>query len=323
MRLPSNESSPIQLELLDEGEPGWTDQHRLLKFSSAPMAVRSKRAKFAQESDRATATQVRPLLVPVTCLYESANNPRTEFPEPEIVELTADIALHGVLQPIVVHPADADGRYRVHFGAKRLRAARRAGLSEVPVMVRDAPSNAYAQVAENQKRHGLSQLDIARFIRSRVDAGDSNATIAKELGMNLTTVAHHLSLIELPIELDQALQCGRCTSPRTLHELRKLHDDQPEQVRALIAGRAPITRAALSAVRAKSKAVERAKAVTPLDGLTRRAHVACEHLERTLDRIPPPDSSETATADLIALRQRVIVLADRWLQRSDRQTPQI
>ena len=62
--------------------------------------------------------------------------------------------------------------YRIHFGAKRLRAARFAGLSEVPVVVRDAPSNPYAQVAENQKRHGLSPLDMARFIRSRVDAGD-------------------------------------------------------------------------------------------------------------------------------------------------------
>jgi ParB family chromosome partitioning protein len=65
-------------------------------------------------------------------------------------------------------------------------------------------------VAENQKRHGLSALDLARFIKSRSDAGDSNATIAKRLGMNLTTVAHHLALLELPPELDQALKAGRC-----------------------------------------------------------------------------------------------------------------
>jgi ParB family chromosome partitioning protein len=53
--------------------------------------------------------------------------------------------------------------------------------------------------------------------------------------MNLTTVAHHLSLLELPPALDDALISGRCTSPRTLHELSKLHADSPEQVQRLLA----------------------------------------------------------------------------------------
>ncbi len=66
----------------------------------------------------------------------------------------------------MVHPADAAGRYCIHFGAKRLRAARRAGLSDFPVVVRDAPANRYAQVAENQKRHCLTSLALARFIRA-------------------------------------------------------------------------------------------------------------------------------------------------------------
>ena len=92
------------------------------------------------------------------------------------------------MQPIVVHPVDSRGRYLVHFGAKRLRAAQRAGLTQVPIVVRDMPADPYSQVAENQKRHGLSPIDLARFIKSRVEAGDANATIAKRLGMNLTTV---------------------------------------------------------------------------------------------------------------------------------------
>ncbi len=99
---------------------------------------------------------------------------------------------------------------------------------EVPVVVRDLPADRYAQVAENQKRHGLTPLELARFIRAQVDAGDSNATIARQLGMNLTAVAHHLSLLELPPVLDDALKSGRCTSPRTLHELGKLHADRPD-----------------------------------------------------------------------------------------------
>ena len=71
------------------------------------------------------------------------------------------------------------------------------------MVVRDAPTDLYTQVAENQRRHGLTPLDLARFIKSRVDAGASNAEIAKRLGMNLTTVAHHLALLELPPELVQ------------------------------------------------------------------------------------------------------------------------
>jgi ParB family transcriptional regulator, chromosome partitioning protein len=118
--------------------------------------------------------------------------------------------------------------------------------------VRDLPADRYAQVAENQKRHGLTPLELARFIRVQVDAGDSNATIARQLGMNLTKVAHHLALLDLPSGLDEALKSGRYTSPRTLHELSKLHADNPEQVQSLLDSGAEITRTAVSALRAES-----------------------------------------------------------------------
>lgn len=77
-------------------------------------------------------------------------------------------------------------------------------------------TNLYAQVAENQKRHGLTPLDLARFIRGRIDAGDSNSTVAKALGLDLTTVAHHLALLDLPPVVDAAMKAGRCSSPRTI-----------------------------------------------------------------------------------------------------------
>ena len=126
---------------------------------------------------------------------EDANNPRTEFPVGSLEELAAVIQQRGILQPLVVHPVESDGRHRVHFGAKRLRAAIKAGLHEVPVVVRDLPADRYAQVAENQKRQGLTPLELARFIREQIDAGDSNTIIATQLGMNLTAVAHYLSLL--------------------------------------------------------------------------------------------------------------------------------
>lgn len=250
----------------------------------------------------------RPLMVSILLIDEDPNNPRTEFAESEIDELADDIRERGLLQPIVVHTADAAGRYRIHFGAKRLRAAKRAGLTEVPVVVRDAPADPYAQVAENQKRRGLTPLDLARLIRAKVDEGESNASIAKRLVMDLTTVAHHLALLDLPPVLDDALKSGRCTSPRTLYELAKLHQEKPDRARALIAGESEITRAAVAAVRAEPAVEVHARRGTA--SLVEQANSQCVRLEQTLARIKNVEQQLDA-AELAALRQRVANLATR------------
>jgi ParB family transcriptional regulator, chromosome partitioning protein len=260
------------------------------------------------------------LVLPLAALCEDPNNPRTEFPDEEIEELAEDIRQHGILQALVVHPADAAGRYRIHFGAKRWRAAQRAGLAEVPVVIRDAPADPYAQVAENQKRHGLTPFDLARFIKHRVAKGDSNAFIAKQLGINLTTVAHHLSLLELPPALNQALKTGRCTSPRTLHELSKLHELEPDKVRALVAGDAEVTRSAVAAMKAERSGSATKRTVSVRPDAIARAHAACGRLERALAQVERPADSTQATRELEALRLRVQVLATGWPQGSDRQS---
>jgi ParB family chromosome partitioning protein len=321
MRIPWHKSKDAQLDLLD-AEPESCATH-----SPADSASRSDLAPPAPVAIPLAASPAgipdgKPMFVAVSLLYEDANNPRTEFPETALEELATDIQQRGVLQPLVVHLADGDGRHCIHFGAKRLRAAIRAGLHEVPVVVRDIPADRYAQVAENQKRHGLTPLEMARFISEQVDAGDSNATIARQLGMNLTTVAHHLSLLELPPELDEALKSGRCTSPRTLHELSKLHDDNPKQVQGLLASGAEITRTTVSALRAEPEDGAASEAApSPSNKLIAQASAACDRLERALGRIQPSNSYRVALPELIALRIRVEDITKRWLQGSDRQTP--
>ena len=192
----------------------------------------------------------------------------------------------------------------------------------MPVVVRNAPADRYAQVAENQKRHGLSPLDMARLIRAQVDAGDSNATIAKQLGMNLTTVAHHLALLDLPPVLDEALKFRRCTSPRTLHELSKLHVDIPEQVRSLLDSGAEITRSAVAVLRTDAEeGAANETGHSPSNKLIAQANAACDRLERALGRIKPTNSYKVAPPELIALRIRVEDITKHWLQGFDRQTP--
>jgi ParB family transcriptional regulator, chromosome partitioning protein len=325
MRMPWNKSKEIQLDLLDdaatESPIQWVDGQVVASGLDGPPESRATSQATPSDADPPRTSDGRPLLVSVTRLYEDPNNPRTEFPEAALEELAVDMQLRGVLQPLVVHPADGEGRYRIHFGAKRLRAAIRVGLSELPVVIRDRPADRYAQVAENQRRHGLTPLELARFIRAQADAGDSNATIAMQLGMNLTTVAHHLSLFELPSELDEALKSGRCTSPRTLHELRKLHADNAEQVQGLLASGSEITRTAVSALRTEPDAdAASEEAPSPSNKLVAQANAACDRLERALGRIQPSNSHKVALPELIAPRNRVEDITKHWLQGSDCQT---
>jgi ParB family chromosome partitioning protein len=309
MRLPWNKSKADQLELLD-ADPELSHESSVLQArpharSQAP----PRTSRTAVEGEGASAG--RPLLVPVDQLSEDPNNPRTEFPEAEIDELAESIREHGILQPLVVCSTNLPGRYRIQHGAKRSRAALRAGLSDVPVVVRQAPVDPYAQVAENQKRHGLTPLDLARLIRRQANAGDSNATIARRLGIDQTTIAHHLALLELPPELNEAMQAGRCTSPRTLYELSKLHRDEPERAQALLTGDGEITRSAVHAVRAGSVPAAHAPAQPRgQPALLGQADAACARLELALNRIAEAEP-RVADADLELLKQRIASLGSR------------
>jgi ParB family chromosome partitioning protein len=308
MQFPWQKTRDGQLDLLDE-DAGLNS----LSHPASPHPRASELAPIPAVSPRPTSTASdangRPLQVAISLLYQDPDNPRTEFAEENVDDLAQDIRERGILQPIVVHPADAAGRYRIHFGALRLRAARKVGLRDVPIVVRDVVADPYAQVAENLKRHALSPIEIARFIKGRVDAGESNGTIAKRIGMNLTSVAHHLTLLELPPELDQAMQAGRCTSPRTLHELDRLHDDAPETVKALVASGTEITRTSVAALR---EAVGSAQAATPARrpaaSLLIQATTACTRLELLLDRVQRAGLGDT---DREALRTRVTNLLAR------------
>lgn len=306
--MPWDRTKLPQLELLDE--PGVS-----IGFDDAELpAMMDAKAGEARDPDAdATGGAMNVLL---SAVYEDPANPRTEFPEAELDELAEDIRQHGILQPIVVHPVDEAGRFRIHFGAKRFRAAARAGLSEVPVVVREAVADPYAQVAENQKRHGLSPLDLARFIRSRVDLGETNALVAKRLGMDLTTVAHHLALLDLPPVLDAALKSGRCSAPRTLYELNKVHADRPDAIRDLLDREGPITREAVAALRkparrTRSKPVVGKKlAAKPLRSppavrFASRAERLCMQLTTVCSRLRGVGFEQVPADELDALRARV------------------
>ena len=127
-RLPWQKSKGVQLDLagLDpepDGLPSIADAQSLPCVAPSVSVV--KEALVPVLGDR----PVPAAQLAIQLLDEDTHNPRTEFPDAELDELAEDIREHGVLQPIVVHAADSNGRHLIHFGAKRLRAARRAGMS--------------------------------------------------------------------------------------------------------------------------------------------------------------------------------------------------
>ena len=300
MRLPWRKTNSQQLDLLGD----------------VPVDDRASSTQEVRALPGSRSTKGRPATVPIESIDEDPANPRAEFSDVELDDLAEDIRLRGILVPLVVHPASAKGRHLLHFGARRLRAAMRAGLHEVPAVVRDAPADRYAQVAENLKRTDLAPLDLALFIRQQMDAGDSQAEVSRRLGMNLTTVAHHLSLLDLPPVLADAMKSGRCTSPRTLHELNKLNEQQPNALRSLIDGEGPITRDAVATLRNQVTA----SGPLPTTRWLAQAHAACERLERLLVRVKPPADAESLAA-VATLRARVAALSEHLPQGSDRQTP--
>lgn len=138
--------------------------------------------------------------------------------------------------------------------------------------------------------------------------------------MDLTTVAHHVALLSLPPVLDQALRSGRCESPRTLHELSRLYEAQPEQVAALVTGAEPVTREAVASLRDAARMVTPA-ADKPVSTQPRpdkmaqalaRATGLCDRLDAALLRLNRSGGIEALPHEqLAALRQRVAELAAR------------
>lgn len=303
--------SDLFVEDLIGGEAPASDGSR---GDEAP-ARRAHRHAVADDGGRRAG---EPLQVPIDQLDADPMHPREHYPPQCLDDLARDIAERGVLQAIVVAPPDAQGRHRICFGTQRWRAARPAGLTTVPVAVRAQPCETYDQVAENLKRHGLSPLELARFLRSRVEAGECNAQIARKLAVDATTVAHHLTLLELPPVLSAALDCGRCTAPRTLHELQRLHAEQPEAVAALLAGGEPVTRRAVAALRdavaASSSDPEQGRAAppSPIADLISRSQNLCDRLDRLLTRLVADAGPGRAPGgELWALRHRLAALLQR------------
>ncbi|MDR1252552.1 MAG: ParB/RepB/Spo0J family partition protein [Treponema sp.] len=143
-------------------------------------------------------------------LRPNPDQPRKNFDEAELQELADSIAEHGVIQPIIA--ADAgDGGYIIIAGERRTRAARLAGLSEVPVIIRDYTDQKRMEISliENIQRTDLNPIEEAAAYKNLMDFSRlSQDEVAARVGKNRSTVANALRLLKLPGDMQKSIEEG-------------------------------------------------------------------------------------------------------------------
>lgn len=151
------------------------------------------------------------MTVRISMVEPDKKQPRKEFDEASLSELADNISQMGVLQPLLVRPAEAAGRYTIVAGERRWRAARLAGVTEVPVIVRKMTDIEAAQIAliENIQREDLNPIEEAQgYKRLASEFSMTQEEIAKAVGKSRPVVANMIRLLELPAELVEAVQNG-------------------------------------------------------------------------------------------------------------------
>ena len=153
------------------------------------------------------------LRAPVDSIDPNPRQPRESFDEDALEELAASIKELGVLQPVLVR--EKAGGYELIAGERRLRAARRAGLTEVPVMVVEADDRGSLERAlvENIHRSDLNPIEEAAAYRQLIDDGGlTQDALADRLGRNRVTVTNSLRLLSLPTSVQALLVEGRLSA---------------------------------------------------------------------------------------------------------------
>lgn len=147
-------------------------------------------------------------------IVPNPNQPRVAFDEDALAELTASVAEVGILQPVVVRPIE-EGRYALIAGERRWRAARRAGLTEIPAMLRMVEDLATLTEAlvENLQREDLSPLEQAAAFRDLLENyGMTHDEVATAVGKSRPAVTNTMRLLQLPAAIQGMLERGELSA---------------------------------------------------------------------------------------------------------------
>jgi ParB family transcriptional regulator, chromosome partitioning protein len=144
-------------------------------------------------------------------IVANPDQPRRVF-EPAALDVLAEsIRVHGVLQPVVVRRAG--DRYELVVGERRWRASKQAGLASIPAVVLEIDPRDRLEVAlvENVQRRDLNPIELAVAFRALADTGATQDEIGQRVGMDRSSIANHLRLLELSREIQADVEAGRVT----------------------------------------------------------------------------------------------------------------
>jgi len=213
------------------------------------------------------------LMLPVDAVERSSAQPRKRFEEAKLEELAASIREHGVVEPILVRRHGA--KYRIVAGERRWRAAQRAGLQEIPAVVREASDRQAFELAlvENLQRADLNAIEEAEAYEVLAKDGQSQDDIAKRVGKDRSTVANALRLLKLPGDVrdlvkDGTLDMGHARAILGLETAEEMKKLAARAVREGLSVRATEALVRLKAMKGKKKASDAPSAA--VKDLTRR-----------------------------------------------------
>ncbi|HZJ71386.1 MAG TPA: ParB/RepB/Spo0J family partition protein, partial [Planctomycetota bacterium] len=203
-------------------------------------------------------------------LYPSPEQPRRRFDEAKLAELAESMKAHGVIVPLVVRPRP-EGGYFLIAGERRWRAAQRAGLHEVPVVVQEVEQGTALERAlvENLQRADLGPLEEAAAYQRLVDEfGLTQEAIAERIGKDRSTIANSIRLLKLPPPVRQLVEDDRLSMG---HARALLALDEPAEIE-----------------RAARQVVDRQLSVRATEALVKKA-------KQPEDRRPPPRPEKSAS----------------------------
>lgn len=152
--------------------------------------------------------------IKVNEIEPNRNQPRKAFDDEALQQLADSIREHGVIQPILVRPLSTGG-YQIIAGERRWRASRMAGLTEVPVIIRDYDDTKTMEIAliENLQRENLNPIEEALGYRELMETYSmTQADVSNSVGKSRSAIANTLRLLNLPKEVVEFVQDGRLSS---------------------------------------------------------------------------------------------------------------
>jgi ParB family chromosome partitioning protein len=205
--------------------------------------------------------------LPLSQLVPNRFQPRADFDSDGLEELAKSIRTQGIVQPIVVTPGEG-GKFNIVAGERRWRAARRAGLQEVPVVVKELESDRQLlemALVENLQRSDLNPIEEGEAYGALRDSFSlSHEDIARQVGKARSTISNSLRLLSLPAEIQEMLREGRLTAGQA-RQLLAIEEPERQVELALKAVRDGLNVRELEALVSGAKTKRRKKTAPRLD----------------------------------------------------------